>query len=130
MRRPALRPQDRTWSDIAAGIAKDAQENFAGLDLLSVGRIFVDELYAHIYIVLPNRAGDDLVICLITLAHVQDTLLARVNRTALTMALETHFGRGQIFRNELAFAKSCQKEWPSDSIHQVVAGLISRRGLN
>ena len=46
------------------------------------------------------------------------------------MALETHFGRGQIFSNELAFAKYCQKEWPSDSINQAVAGVISRRGLN
>jgi hypothetical protein len=46
------------------------------------------------------------------------------------MVLETHFGRVQIFGDELAFTKYCQKEWPSDSINKVVAGLISRRGLN
>jgi hypothetical protein len=36
-------------------------------------------------------------------------LLAQINCTALIMALETHFGRVQIFGSELAFAKYCQK---------------------
>ena len=36
----------------------------------------------------------------------------------------------QIFGNELAFAKYCQKEWPSETINQVVAGLISKHELN
>jgi len=69
-------------ADIAAGIAKGAQENLAGLDVVSVGPMFADEmageLYAQVYIALPNRAGDDFVVHLITLAHVQDMLLAQV----------------------------------------------------
>jgi hypothetical protein len=35
-------------------------------------------LYLQVYIVLPNRAGNDFVAHLITLAHVQDTLLAQI----------------------------------------------------
>lgn len=46
------------------------------------------------------------------------------------MALETHFGRVQIFGNELTFAKYCQKEWPDEHMKQVVAGIIHKRGLN
>jgi hypothetical protein len=92
---PSLQP-----GEIAAGIAKDAQENLAGLDVVSVGNIFADNVagdrYLQVYIVLPDRAGDDFVVHLITLAHVQDILLAQINRTALIMALETHFGRVQI----------------------------------
>jgi len=38
------------------------------------------ELYAQLYTVLPNRAGDDFVAHLITLAHVQDVLLPQVNQ--------------------------------------------------
>ena len=67
---------------------------------------------------------------MVELAHVQDILLAQVNRTALIMALETHFGRVQIFRDELAFAKYCQKEWPSENIDRVVTSLVRNRGLN
>jgi hypothetical protein len=37
----------------------------------------------QVYTVLPNREGTDFVAHLITFAHVQDTLLAQVNRTAL-----------------------------------------------
>jgi hypothetical protein len=127
-------PPSAQPADIAAGIAKDAQENLAGLDVVSVGPMFANEiageLYAQVHIVLPNRAPDDFVVHLITLVHVQDLLLAQVNRTALIMALETHFGRVQIFSHELAFAKYCQKEWSGETINQVVAGLINRRGLN
>jgi hypothetical protein len=36
----------------------------------------------------------------------------------------------QIFGDELAFAKYCQKEWPDERMNQVVAGIIHRRGLN
>jgi hypothetical protein len=102
--------------------------------VVNVGNIFADDLnaacYLQVYIVLPNREGDDFVVHLITLAHVQDILLAQINRTALIMALETHFGRVQIFGHEPAFAKYCQKEWPDDRMNQVVAGIISKRGLN
>jgi hypothetical protein len=40
------------------------------------------------------------------------------------------FGRVQIFSDELAFAKYCQKEWPDERMNQVVAGFINKRGLN
>ena len=66
----------------------------------------------------------------VTLAHVQDVLLAQVNRTALIMALETHFGRVQIFGDELAFGKYVQKEWPNGKMDRVVANIIRNRGLN
>jgi len=46
------------------------------------------------------------------------------------MPLETHFGRVQIFSDELAFAKYCQKEWPNQRMGQVVANIIRNRGLN
>jgi hypothetical protein len=55
--------------------------------------------------VVRNREGDDFMTNLVTFAYAQDTLLAQVNRTALIMALETHFGCVQIFSDELAFAK-------------------------
>jgi hypothetical protein len=54
---PSLQP-----GEVAANIAKDAQENLAGLEVVSVGSMFADEmageLYLQVYIVLPNRAGD------------------------------------------------------------------------
>jgi hypothetical protein len=56
---PSLQP-----GEVAANIAKDAQENLAGLEVVSVGSMFADEmageLYLQVYIVLPNRAGDEL----------------------------------------------------------------------
>jgi hypothetical protein len=67
---------------------------------------------------------------LITLAHVQDILLAQVNRPALILALELLFVRVQIFGSGLAFAKFCQKEWPSENVDRVVAGIVRKRGLN
>ena len=54
------------------------------------------KLYLQLYIALPNRAGNDFVVHLITLAHVQDPLLAQVNRTALMMALETQGSEGYL----------------------------------
>jgi hypothetical protein len=97
--------------------------------VVNVGHIFADDVagerYLQVYIVLPNRASDDFVVHLITLAHLQDPLLAQVNRTALIMALEQLFGRVQIFGDELAFAEYCQKEWPNETINEVVAGIIS-----
>jgi hypothetical protein len=87
--------------DAAARIAKDGQENLDGLDVVSVGPMWANdvdgETYIELYAVVPDHEGDDFVVRLITLAHVQDVLLAQINHTALIMALETHFGRVQIF---------------------------------
>jgi hypothetical protein len=86
-----------TPADIAQGIAKDAQEHLGALDVISIDPIFADEYAGDMYLqpntVLPNREGDDFVTNLVTLAYAQAWLLAQVNRTALIMALETHFGR-------------------------------------
>jgi hypothetical protein len=41
----------------------------------------------QLYTVPPNRAGDDFVAHSITLAHVQDLLLAQINRTAIRQKL-------------------------------------------
>ena len=46
------------------------------------------------------------------------------------MALETHFGHVQIFRDELAFAKYREKEWPSEQADRVVAGIVRNRLKN
>jgi glutamine cyclotransferase len=80
--------------------------------------------------VLTNREGDDFVTNLVTLTYVQDMLVAQLHRTALIMALETDFGRVQIFSNEPAFAKYCQKEWQNHRVDQVVANIMRKRGLN
>jgi hypothetical protein len=57
-------------------------------------------------------------------------LVAQINWTALIMALETDFGRVQIFSDEPTFAKYCQKEWPNQRMDQVVANIMGKRGLN
>jgi hypothetical protein len=58
--------------------------------VVTVSPVFTDEvageLYRQLYVILPNRAGDDFVGHRITLAHVQDMLLAELNRTALILA--------------------------------------------
>jgi hypothetical protein len=64
-----------------------------------------------------------------TLAYAQDALRAQLNRTALIMALERQFGCVQIFSDELAFAKCCQKEWPNQRMDQVVVNIVRKRGL-
>jgi hypothetical protein len=109
-------------ADIAQGIAKDAQEHLGGLDVISVGPIFADEYagdrYLQLYAVLPNREGDNFVTKLVTLAYVQDTLVAQINRTTLNHGARTDFGRVQIFSDEPAFAKYCQKQWPNQRMDQ------------
>ena len=84
---PSLQP-----AEIAAGIAKDAQENLAGLDVVSAGPIFADEmgggLYLRLYTVLPNRASDDFVVHLITLAHVQTSRNDCRGRSGLSCSSE------------------------------------------
>jgi hypothetical protein len=47
----------------------------------------------------------------------------------LVMALETHFGRVQIFGDSLTFANTAE-EWPIENIDRVVASIVRNRGLN
>jgi hypothetical protein len=74
-----------------------------------IGNGFWGESYLQLYTVLPNQ---------------------RRFQSALIMALETGFARVQIFGDELAFAKYCQKQWRDERINQVVAGIIRKRTLN
>jgi hypothetical protein len=53
----------------------------------------------------------------------QDPFMATVYRTALIVALEEFFGA------DLALAKYCQKEWPSERAGQAVAEMVRNRGL-
>ena len=80
--------------------------------------------------VVPNSDGKDFSTSHIMLDTGQDSFMAIVYRTALILALEQLFGRVQIFGDELAFAKYCQKEWPSEEIDRAVAEVVRGRGLN
>jgi len=51
-----------------------------------------------------------------------------VYRLTLISCLEELFARVQVFGTELALAKCCQKEWPSEHMDQAVAEM--KRGLN
>ena len=44
----------------------------------------------------------------------QNYMVASVNRLTLISSLEELFARVQVFGTELALAKYCQKEWPSE----------------
>jgi hypothetical protein len=83
-----------------------------------------------VYVFVPERDNKDYASSQILLDIAADPFMAAVYRTALIVALEELFGRVQIFSDELAFAKYCQKEWPSENIDKVVAGLVRQRGLN
>jgi hypothetical protein len=119
---------------IAESIAKDARENLDGCDVVSVGPFFLDEdagaQYLHCYVVLPCDGGKNFAANVITLSHVDEPFMAQINRNALIVCLEPLFGRVQIFGAELAFAKYCQKEWPSEQINKVVSDIVRKRGLN
>jgi hypothetical protein len=83
-----------------------------------------------VVVIVPERNGKDYSSSHIMIDVAQDPFMATVYRTALVVALVEFFGRVQIFGDELAFAKCCQKEWPDERINQVVAGIIRKRGLN
>jgi hypothetical protein len=119
---------------IAEGIAKDARENLDGVDVCHVGPLFVDEddkcQFLHCYVVLPKDGGKTFAANVVTLSHIEEPWFAKVNRQALIVCLEPLFARVQIFGDELAFAKYCQGQWPSDAINKVVSDIIKARGLN
>ena len=84
-------------------------------------------MYLQVYVALPNR--DDFVAHLITLAHVQEVLLAQINRNALIMALETHFGCVQIFSDELTFAKYCHRGERDDIGGEIRSAFLRHRAV-
>jgi hypothetical protein len=117
--------------DIAAGIAKDAQENLDGLDVVSIGPMWLgDAEQIEVYAVVPKDAGKDFAANIVTLGTTESPFLAEINRTALILSLEKLFGRVHIFSDRLAFAKYCQKQWPSENVDRVVASIVRNRGLN
>jgi hypothetical protein len=79
-------------------------------------------------VLLPKDGGKTFAANVITLSHIEEPWLGMVNRNALIVALEPCFFRVQIFRDELAFAKYCQGQWPSEAMDQVVEEM--KRGLN
>jgi hypothetical protein len=86
--------------------------------------------YLHCYVLLPKDGGKTFAANVIMLSHVEEPWLGMVNRNALIVALEPCFARVQIFGDELAFAKYCQGQWPSDAMNKVVSNIIQARGLN
>jgi hypothetical protein len=78
--------------------------------------------------IVPDRDGKDFVPNQVILDVTQNYTVASVNRMTLISCLEDHFVRVQVFGTELALAKYCQKEWPSEHMDEVIAEM--RRGLN
>ena len=118
--------------DVAAVIAEDARENLGGTEVVSVGSVFVREIQGvQCYLVVaivPDRDGKDFVPSQVILDVTQNHMVAAVNRLTLISCLEELFARVQVFGTELALAKYCQKEWPSEEMDQAIAEL--KRGLN
>jgi hypothetical protein len=118
--------------DVAAVIAEDARENLGGTEVVSVGSVFAREIQGvQCYLVVaivPDRDGTDFVPSQIILDTTQNHMVAAVNRLTLISCLEELFARVQVFGTELALAKYCQKEWPSEEMDQAIAEL--KRGLN
>jgi hypothetical protein len=78
--------------------------------------------------ILPDRDGKDFVPSQVILDTTQNYLVASVNRLTLISSLEELFARVQVFGTELALARYCQKEWPSEGMDLAVAEMM--RGLN
>jgi hypothetical protein len=60
----------------------------------------------------------------------QDAFMATAYRMALIVALEEFFGCVQVFGTDLALAKYCQEERPSERAGQAVAEMVRNRKFN
>jgi nitroreductase len=89
-----------TMRDAAARIAKDAQENLAGIDVVSVSPLLVEQVLGgfqySIVAIVPDRDGNDFTPSYVLLDIADHPFMAAVYRTALIVALEEFFGRVQI----------------------------------
>ena len=89
-----------TMRDAAARITKDAQENLAGIDVVSVGPLLVESVSGgfqySIVAIVPDRDAKDFTPSLVLLDIADHPFMAAVYRTALIVALEEFFGRVQI----------------------------------
>jgi hypothetical protein len=86
--------------NVAAVIAKDARENLAGVDVVSVplwGELAPGGMQYSVFVIVPERDGKDYSSSHIMLDVAQDPFMATVYRTALVVALEKFFGRVRIF---------------------------------
>jgi hypothetical protein len=73
--------------DIAVGIAKDAQENLDGLDVVSIGPMWLGEAdQIEVYAVVPKDGGKDFAANIVTLGTTESVFLAQINRQALIIA--------------------------------------------
>jgi hypothetical protein len=94
-------PPSMSPVDIATGIAKDAQENLDGLDVVSISPMWLgDADKIEIYAVVPKDGGTDFAANIVTLGTTENPFLAQINRQALVITLEQLFGRVQIFGDE------------------------------
>jgi hypothetical protein len=73
---------------------------------------------------VPKDASKDFAANVVRLGTTENPFLAEINRTALILSLEKPFGRVQIFGDELAFAKYCQKEWLDERADQALAEMV------
>ena len=114
--------------------AKDARENLAGIDVVSVSPLLVEQVLGgfqySIVVIVPDRDGKDFTPSYVLLDVSDDPFMAAVYRTALIVALEEFFGRVQIFGDTLTLAKYCAKEWPSENAKQTLDEFMRNRGLN
>jgi hypothetical protein len=121
-----------TIRDAAARIAKDARDNLAGIDVVSVSPLLVEQVLGgfqySIVAIVPDRNGKDFTPSYVLLDISDDPFMAAVYRTALIVALEEC--RVQIFGDTLTLAKYCAKEWPSENAKQALDEFMRNRGLN
>jgi hypothetical protein len=78
--------------NVAAVIARDASDNLAGVDVISVGPLYADQVPGgtqySVVVIVPNRDGKDFAPSHVMLDIAQDPFMATVYRTGLIIALE------------------------------------------
>ena len=78
--------------DVAATIAKDARESWAGVDVVSIGPVFAElgsgGMQYSVVVIVPERGRKDFAPSHIILDIAQDPFMATVYRTAFVVALE------------------------------------------
>ena len=71
--------------DVAAVIAKDARENLAGVDVISVGPLYSEQapggVQYSVVVIVPERGGKDFSPSFVMLDIAQDPFMAHVYRT-------------------------------------------------
>ena len=101
--------------------------------MIGVGPPFAEpgpgDVQCGVVVIVPERSGKDFAPGFVMLDIAQGPFMDTVYRTALIVALERVFWPLQVFGTDLALAKYCQKEWPSERAGQAVDGAQSRAQL-